>query len=154
MKKIRIELGLDSIGKTLTFFDSAESLYLWTQMGRPTEPEGSFDINLNPGDYIEIEWYGCEYVYDGPNSWQRLNCLRMAKAMRTKNASGVLVTVHYGWASDDTLPFASSQDDVSRTILVNSQEESMLDLPLLFKDEGSEDSEEPTDENSGSDEEE
>jgi hypothetical protein len=137
MKKVRVELkaGVNR-PKTLLLFESPEALYAWLMRIDDEEPYDSFNVDLNPGDYLEAEWMGCECVYDGVDTRHiRLDLVRMAKAMPTKNGSGMLVSIHYGWLSSDQMKFKNSADSISRTTLLMTEADCKLDLPVLFNDE-------------------
>lgn len=132
MKKIRIELKPESKMKSYRIFDSAESLYVWLKdVGAPKDIPESFYVDLLPGDYIEVEWMGCEYVHEYGIT-QRLDSVRLAKASQTKNASGMLVEIYFGWIANDTFIFRDHEDEDSYTIKLITPESYKLDLDLLF----------------------
>lgn len=137
MKKVKVTVNEGSLGRTLLLFASPEGAYIWL-----TEAHADPDIldripdveevPLLPGEFIEAEWRGCEYAYDGPDH-VRLDLVRFGKAHKPQNASGLLVSVHYGWLSDHILPFRTYKDnDIDVRPLV--PEEQQLDLAVLFKD--------------------
>ena len=135
MKKIRIELKSKAKIKPILVFDSSEALYLWlNDVGAPIKPNGSFIVSLTPGDFIEAEWQGCEYVYEGNDVARRLDYIRLAKSAPTKNASGMLVSIHYGWITADQMQFKNVEDEFSTTRLLLSPDEWRLDLGTLFQD--------------------
>lgn len=129
--------------KSFRIFDSAESLYVWLKdVGAPKNTPESFYVDITPGDYIEVEWMGCEFVHENGLS-QRLDSVRLAKASQTKNASGVLVEIYYGWVANDTFVFCDHEDEDSYTIKLITPENYKLDFNLLFnKDQEEENLEE------------
>lgn len=142
MKKIRIELKNKALGKPFRFFDSAEALYLWlNDVGAGPDPDGSSVVTLLPGDFLEVEWRGCEFAHEGADRYRRLDYVRFAKGSPTKNASGLVVSVDHGWVADDTFIFRDIEDELTRTRLLTSEAEWRLDLDALFQD-GSDDPDE------------
>jgi len=139
VKKVRIELKPDVAMKSLLVFDSSESLYVWlNDVGAGPQPLGSFSIDVMTGEFIEVEWRGYEYIYDGPLV-RRLDAIRLAKGSPTKNASGMLVSVHYGWITDDVIAFRDREEQDSFTMLLHSPADWKLDLGLLFADDEQQD---------------
>lgn len=83
-------------------------------------------------EFIEAEWCGCEFVH-GTSSSVCLNYVRMVKAAPSQNASGHVVSVHYGWCTSDMLPFDNgiiSDVMVTKLGLADKQ----FDLSAIFKD--------------------
>lgn len=137
MKKVKVTVNEGSSGRTLFLFNNAEGAYVWvTEAGKdPSIVDRIPDVErvvLLPGEFIEAEWRGCEYAYNGQDH-VRVDLVRFAKAQPTQNASGMLVSIHYGWLHDCIIPFRQyKDDDITAFPLVT--EEQKLDLPLLFKD--------------------
>ena len=137
MKKIKVTVNSGSVGRTLPVFASPEGAYVWLTETHadPTIIDRIPDVErvaLLPGEFIEAEWRGCEYAYDG-STHTRLDLVRFAKAHKPQNASGLLVSIHYGWVSDHILPFHTFKDeDITVQPLV--PEEQKVDLAVLFKD--------------------
>lgn len=137
MKRVKVTVNEGSPGRTLFLFGDAESAYVWLSEAYedPTVVDRIPDVErvvLLPGEFIEAEWRGCEYAYDGPRH-TRVDFVRMAKAQPTQNASGMLVSIHYGWLADCIIPFFEYRDDdIVATPLPDG--EGKLDLALLFKD--------------------
>lgn len=137
MKKIKVTVNSGSVGRTLLVFASPEGAYVWLTEAHadPTVLDRIPDVervSLLPGEFIEAEWRGCEYAYDGPQH-TRLDLVRFAKTHQPQNASGMLVSVHYGWTGDCILPFRTYKDnDILVTPLL--PEEQSVDLSALFRD--------------------
>lgn len=137
MKKVKITVNDGSPGRTLFLFDNAEGAYIWATEAYedPSIVDRIPDVErvvLRPGEFIEAEWRGCEYAYDGPTP-TRVDLVRFAKAHHPENASGLLVSIHYGWVHDCIIPFRQYKDDDVSVAMLQPQDEE-VDLPLLFKD--------------------
>lgn len=139
VKKITINVTEGSPGRVFFVFPDVESAYTWLT-GAHEEPEIIHQISdvdhvtLLPGEFIEAEWRGCEIVYDDKHHTNlRIDFVRLAKASRPSNASGLLVSIHYGWVSEHIMPFRNYADeDVIVTEL--SSDDAKFDLTVLFKD--------------------
>ena len=138
MKKVKITLKAGSPGKKIYLFPNAESLYVWScamERGETLQVPGIEELVLEPGGFIEAELRGFEYAYEGPQKFRRLELVRLGKAQRPKNASGLLVTVHTGWVSGGLLPMRHYSDQDIDARVVTDPKECKLDLPALFKDD-------------------
>lgn len=131
----------------MLLFNSPESAYVWMteEHADPAAVDRILGVErlvLMPDEFIEAEWRGCEYVYDG-SDYVRFDLIRFAKVHQPENASGMLVSIHFGWVNDRTFPFRAFKDnDIEVRPLL--PEEKKIDLDELFKD--SEDSEDSEDE--------
>ncbi len=136
MKKVNVVLREGSAKTNFYLFPSVESLYEWssTPEGKPRAPiEGLDVIELNPGQFFEAEWLGCEYAYDGPTI-KKFDFVRLAMSHESKNSSGTVVTMHYGWIEDSWIPFY----DVETSDLVIKRlanEDCQLNMPKLFPED-------------------
>jgi len=135
MKKIRIELKQGALAKSLIIFDSAESLYFWLDNDKSKEPEGSLFVDITRDEFIEIEWMGCEFVYEKDNSVKRLDSVRMAKCMPTKNSGTPKIFTYNGWISSDSISFKDHEDNSSYTTILHDSSQWKLDFSVLFSDE-------------------
>lgn len=114
MKKVRIEVKPATGPRSFYLFPSAEHLYEWGHSTEATSSSimDSVDIvELVEGSFIEAEWLGCEFVYDGPIH-RKLDFVRIAVPHEPKNASGTVVNTHYGWVEDSWVPFRNIETDV------------------------------------------
>jgi hypothetical protein len=137
MKRVKISLQPGSNGKKFYLFPSSEALYLWTcaiERNEVIQIPGIEEFVLEPNGFIEAELRGFEYVHEGNEKYRRLDLIRMGKAQQTKNASGVLVTIHVGWVSGGLLPMKNYSDNEIEARVI-SETESKLDLATLFNDE-------------------
>ena len=131
MKKVKVTINDGSIGRTLPVFADPESAYVWLHEAVALTDIPSVDnVILLPGEFIEAEWHGCEFAYDG-SSHSRLDMCRLAKASPAENSSGLVVSIHYGWVAHCIIPFSTYKDeDITVVPLLDS--ESKLDLEELF----------------------
>ena len=134
MKKVKVTVNEGSIGRTLPVFSDPESAYVWLTSEALLDDIADVDkVALLPGEFIEAEWRGCEYCYDGPNH-VKLDLVRFAKASQPANSSGLVVSIHYGWVTDCIVPFRTYKDD-DIEVRPLTQEEQRIDLTVLFKDD-------------------
>ena len=133
MKKIRIELLPGVKEKDIRFFDSVEALYENMCYGAAAENE-SFVVYIDEGDFLEVEWMGCENLFEEDGTWHKLSYVRMCRASQTKNASGIRVMPYIGWISETDLRFVDSIDDKCTKTVLTSPEHSRLDFSAVFKD--------------------
>lgn len=137
MKKVKVTLKPESSGKKFYLFPTAEALYVWTcalEKGEKMTVEGIDEFLLEPGGFIEAELRGFEYSYEGGQKYRRLDLIRLGKAQKPKNSSGLLVTIHSGWVSGGLLPMRPYTDaDIDVQPL--EADAARLDLPVLFKDD-------------------
>lgn len=143
MKKVRVDIKETSPGRKFWIFNSSLALWDWIQRcyADPgdltnTEPSGAFEITLRPGDFMEVEWFGCE-ILRGVDRWFHLNLVRVGESRPSLNSSGNVVTLHVGWLIDSIVPMTDYDDEhllVKRCDEFNDGRD--LDLGLLFKEQG------------------
>lgn len=135
MKKIKVTVKPGCAGKKFLLFPDAETAYVWLKDEPGTAPvEVSIEeVKLEPHEFIEAEWRGCEYAYEN-NEYQRLNLIRFAKAHVPQNSSGIVASVYYGWVTDKSLPFREHEDD-DIVISVLSDEKCKINLEAMFEDD-------------------
>jgi len=119
-------------------FADPETLYVWLKSSSDHDDVPSTKLELGPGEFIEAEWRGCEYVYEDNGNILKLNLIRLAKASPTQNASGVLANIAYGWVTDDIIPMIDYSDSDIVIRRLTSQGEMKLDLPAMFQDDETE----------------
>lgn len=132
MKKVRIEVKPAAGARSFYLFPSAEHLYEWGCSTEDTSSSimDSVDvIELLEGGFIEAEWLGCEYVYEG-SIHKKFDFVRVGVPHEPQNSSGTLVSMHYGWVEDAWIPFRDIETDV---IVVKSltAEDCRLNMPDL-----------------------
>lgn len=144
MKKVRVEVMDESLGRRFWIFPSSLDLWRWIQSryddpSSDVKPDVAHEIILRPGGFIEAEWWGCEIMQDPgvPGGWRHLNLVRMGEVQPSFNASGNVITIHMGWLIDTILPMYDYDDDNIEVWRVDGDESSSeLDLDALFKEKG------------------
>lgn len=89
-------------------FSSAEALFIWHD-----DPNNDVDaditvLGLRPDDYMDVEWCGCEIVYQN-GSYTIFNFVSVAFARQPDNGSGHVVKSFSGWVSEHVLPTKSTK---------------------------------------------
>lgn len=137
MKQVKVTVNEGSPGRILYLFGNAEGAYTWLTQAYndPEIIEKIPDVErvvLLPGEFIEAEWRGCEFVYNGPDH-TRIDAVKLTKAYQSENASGLLISTHFGWTVDCIIPFRQYRDnDIDVRPLL--PEEQKIDLTAMFKD--------------------
>lgn len=141
MKKVRITINKGSIGKKIPIFNSPESLYVWLndpelQVAPRMDPSLGSIVFLRPGETMEIEWMGCEFINDGGRVF-RVDQIRLAKTMKVKSlALNNVVGIHSGWITDDIISFKSGGDvDTKRTRLTHKSKHK-FNIDEIFETRG------------------
>lgn len=139
VKKVGVSINEGSPGRVFFVFSDPESTYEWLTGGHdnPSIIDKIPDVEhvtLLPGEFIEAEWRGCEIVYDNKTqTHMTLDLVRLVRASKPANASGLLVDIHLGWVGDHILPFRPHVDE-DITVVALTEETSRLNLDALFKD--------------------
>ena len=145
MKKVRVTLKPGSSGKKIYMFSNSESLYVWLKSLEADEQVVVPDLEellLEPGGFMEVELLGFEYAFEVKDRFHRLDVVRIGKAMPSRNAAGLVVTVHGGWVNSGLLPLKSFSDaDIE--IVPITEEESKIDFETVKDDMDDEESDEP-----------
>lgn len=91
-------------------------------------------ISLNPGEWIEAEWNGCQNIYED-NKPIRMNYVRMIKASKfsPKEESDSLVSLHFGWILGEQIKFIDHRKNGMKTTLLNENDE-QFNFKELFQD--------------------
>lgn len=136
MKKVSVAVRDGVTKQNFYLFPSVESLYEWssTPAGTTADPvEGLDVIELDPGQFFEAEWLGCEYSYEGTVT-KKFDYVRLAMSHESKNSSGTVVTMHYGWVEDGWIPFydVETSDLIIKRV---SDETARLNMPQLFPED-------------------
>lgn len=136
MKKIRIELQPVASGKkTYRLFNSVEALYisLCEKDDYVFDIDESFEISLEKNEFIEVEWLGCEPIYENCKMIT-LNYVRIAKAKRLSNGTNS-ISIYVGWIENDSMKFEDTYDKLTTTVRLHNEQDWKLDFRLLFNDE-------------------
>ncbi len=116
MKKYRVTTNTLA---TISLFESPEALYLWSQFKAPGNPKGAVAVELRVGDYVDVEWMGCEFIQESADVYKCLNMVRADVAKRADNEAGHVVSSFIGWVSSDTLTLCEGEHENVTVRLLN-----------------------------------
>lgn len=141
MKKVRINVNKGSSGKKFPIFNSPESLYVWLndpelQTASRMDPSLGSIIFLRPGETMEVEWMGCEFISDDGSIF-RVDHVRLAKTMKVKSlALNNVVGIHSGWVTSDIISFKSGSDQLIKRTRLTNKSKHKFDIENLFVSRG------------------
>lgn len=141
MKKIRIVINKGAPGKKFFIFNSPESLYVWIndpELREATriDPDLGSIVTLKPGETMEIEWVGCEFIDDGDNVI-RIDQIRLAKTMKAKLlSSNKVIGIHAGWTTEDMISFKSGSDDIIKRTRLTNKSKHKFNINEIFESRG------------------
>jgi len=154
VKKVRLNLkrGVKTPW-SFTLYDSAESAYYLKD--EPPYPDGFEEeyrkvVSLNPGDILEVEWVGSEWVFPDENEdflrkhvslqasvYDKYDKVRVGKITPVKGAEEKMgyLEVYSGWIFGGDVPWSpkAAQDGLKITE-VKGKIVSKFDFPKLFSD--------------------
>jgi len=145
MRKIRLSLKPEVEGWSFDLFDSPEAAYYLG--GEPPSPDDDFvyNIKIEKGDFIEVEWMGAEYVYAkseaaealGIDEGDRYDRVRLAKCyeVTTNVANSGYVETYSGWVPKGTIPWSSRSHKQLKITRINRRNKPKLDFHSLFEDD-------------------
>jgi hypothetical protein len=130
VKKVKIVPKADYV---FYVYESPEALYCDIGTSHRNDSHVT-KVNVQLGEIIEVEWYGCEVLYT-KNSHTILNLVRFAKGRQPKNKTDRLVaSIGSGWVTDDLLPVQPCQtDDIDVDNI--DEERCVFNMPMLFQDD-------------------
>ena len=141
MKKIRITIKKNSLGRKFQVFNSPEALYIWLHdpelqaMEKLDSSLGS-TIILRPSETMEVEWIGCEF-YNEDNTVLRMDQIRLAKTMKTKVLdTNKIIGIHNGWIIEKIMSFKSNEDDDVKVSKLTNKSKHKFNIEELFKFSG------------------
>lgn len=138
MKKVRLTLKKDSSGWCMVLYDSPESaFFLKHEPMQSDSDEYRQLIELNPGETMEVEWCGSEWVYSGEPPYEKYDKVRMGKIIGADSAGrGGYVELYSGWVVGGHVRWSSRDpQNGPRITRVNGRVKSKLDFSSLFEDE-------------------
>ena len=148
MKKVRITVNKGSAGKKIPVFNSPESLYVWLhdpdlRYSQRLDPSLGSMIMLRPGETMEVEWLGCEFIYE-VDQVLRVDQIRLAKTMKVKSMSmSNVIGVHSGWIVEEIISFKSGRnEEIKRTRLTNKSKQK-FNINELFISRGLDNNQDP-----------
>jgi len=141
MKKVRLS---PKRGKTWSFklFDSAEAAYYLKSDDREISDYHQ-RINIVSGSFMEVEWMGCEYLYDSVDveepAWNehhelfaKVRIAKLTKSKKVKERDYIELAV--GWVRGSDIPWSQNAHDDVKIIKINDDKKSKLDFSILFKE--------------------
>lgn len=151
MKKVRINLRRGVKSWSFVLYDSAESAYFLKDepvYAPDTDEEYRKVVVLRPGETIEAEWIGAEWVYGDETSpgfdvptdmiHDKFDRVRLGKLSILKGKDGVddtnYLEIYSGWLPAGSLPWRqeTSPDSVKVTE-IKGKIKSKLDFSKLFR---------------------
>lgn len=141
MKKIRIVINKGASGKKFFIFNSPESLYVWIndpelREASRIDPDLGSVVTLKPGETMEIEWVGCEFIDDGDNVI-RIDQVRLAKTMKAKLlSSNKVIGIHAGWTTEDMISFKKGSDDIIKRTRLTNKSKHKFNIDEIFESRG------------------
>lgn len=154
MKKVRLNLKRGTKKSwSFTLYDSAESAYYLKD--EPPYPDGFEEeyrkvISLNPGDILEVEWVGSEWVFPDENEdflrrpvslsasvYDKYDKVRVGKITPVKGSEEKMgyLEVYSGWIFGGDIPWSSKAGHEGLKITeVKGKIVSKFDFPKLFSD--------------------
>lgn len=141
MKKCKVTLATKARQKNFYLAPDAETLYILTS----TKPIKNHDsilkdhpdiemVTLNSGEWLEVEWNGCQNIADGKNVI-RTNFVRLIKISKLSSGddSDALISLHFGWLLSDHLRFINHRRNGVRVKVLNKKDE-QYNFSDLFQD--------------------
>jgi hypothetical protein len=151
LKKVRLNLKRGARSWSFVIYDSSESAYYLRNepvYSPDSEEEYRKVVVLKPGEIIEAEWMGAEWVYDdevipgfgaaATSSHEKFDRVRVCKFTSVKEVGDKTKTgyleLYSGWIHSGCLPWRSeaASDDV-RVTEIKGRIKSKLDFSKLFQ---------------------
>ena len=139
MKKVRITTT-DSKGKNFKIFNSPEAIYVW--MNDPDlqdddymDPTVGNVVHLKKGEVMEVEWCGCEFIYEKESLLFRADYIRLGKQISEPTIfteGKKIVGIQDGWVTSDIINFKSGTDKLMKTTKLTPRSKHKFDLEELF----------------------
>lgn len=142
MKKCRVTLA-DAETKTKFFYLFQEPKLLHSLVCSTsrknldkllkTHPEVEL-VSLKKGQWLEVEWNGCEIFYNG-KSHVSTTFFRLIKAayVPKKNSDSSLLSIHFGWMLSDHLRITDGEKNGIKIELLKLSDE-QYEFSELFQD--------------------
>jgi len=147
MKKCKVTLAPKAKQRLFYLAPDAETLYLLaTRTFKPNKKSQSVSsilkyhpeieiVSLNPDEWIEAEWNGCQNFHDEGFDTIRINCVRLVKAGRLSptDEPDSMVSIHFGWMFNDHLRFVNHRRNGMRVKVLGRKDE-QFNFNELFPD--------------------
>ena len=153
MKKVRLNLKRGSKPWSLTLYDSAESAFYLKD--EPPYPDGFEEeyrrvVSIKPGEILEVEWVGSEWVFSDDGSdflqkpmnlssvdYDKYDKVRVGKITPLKGSEEKMgyLEVYSGWIFGGDVPWTeTTMQDGLKITEVKGKIVSKFDFPKLFSD--------------------
>lgn len=139
MKKFKLSVKKGAPVKNIWLFSDPESLLIWLLDFNANKQEliglkeETTRIPVRPEDKMEIEWMGCEYVYEHGDPI-RIDLVRIVKAsppMDGKSGKkGLFVSGYSGWVVTDLLQLRHNAKFDDITVKRINEDESQILMPV------------------------
>lgn len=157
MKKVRLSLRRGVKSWSITLYDSVESAYYLKD--EPFEENSSMIedyrrvVTLSPGETLEVEWCGSEWVYDddhlvegahsnklSPFFLHKFDDVRIGKStpMKGEDIPTSRLSVYSGWVVGSSIDWKKGLSAAVRITPIKGRMRSKFDFSKLFLDEDDE----------------
>lgn len=158
MKKVRLSLKRRTRTWSFVLYDSAESAYFLKDEPLYSDVEDYRRvISLSPGESLELEWMGCEWVHEtsetdvlgiGKADSRKFDKVRVGKITPVKSPTykTTYLELHSGWVLSEDIPWSAEdgREDIRITPL-KGRIRSKVDFNRLFEKIGGSEVEEDDD---------
>lgn len=146
MKKVRLSLRRGVKSWSFSLYDSPESAYFMTACAKDvsvsqplSDDDYKYTVTLLPGQKLEVEWLGSEYVYLGaPSQKITFENIRLGKLSVLRDAWGSVDNIEtaFGWVPGDVIPWVDdpTRNDV-RITRITGRRKPLMDFSRLFSDQ-------------------
>lgn len=138
MKKFKLNVKKGASVKNIWLFSDPESLLIWL-LDLEANKQELFDLKVEttripvkPDDKVEIEWMGCEYVYEHGDPI-RIDLVRMVKASPPADCKsgkkGLFISGYSGWVVNELLNLRHNAKFDDITVKRINEDESQVLMP-------------------------
>jgi len=139
MKKIRLTVNRGLSGKKFPVFNSTESLYVWlndpeVKAAADIDPSLGTIVHLRNGETMEVEWRGCEFIYEENRLLFRADLIRLCKEIKVNTPLlKPLIGIHEGWVVSEVLSFEPKANKGVRTTKLTSRSRHKFNIDEIFE---------------------
>jgi len=144
MKKCKVTPSSNTKQKFFYLAPDAETLYMISRCDKKkliqslkSHPDVEI-ISLKPEQWLEIEWNGCQNIYDNSGrNFVKMNYVRMIKVTKLTSGddSDSLISVHFGWMLSDQLRFTNYRNGGIRVKMLKPHDDQYNFLDLFHDNE-------------------
>jgi len=139
MKKIRLTVNRGLSGKKFPVFNSTESLYVWlndpeVKAAADIDPSLGTIVHLRNGETMEVEWRGCEFIYEENRLLFRADLIRLCKEIKVNTPLlKPLIGIQEGWVVSEVLSFEPKANKGVRTTKLTSRSRHKFNIDEIFE---------------------